>query len=363
MTTAPAFPLEQQPEREPNDPKRRKYGRPLVLKPGAKPGDKLTAYTRCTTYAGTLDDTFKLGQWQQRMVALGLSARSDLLLAVAAHADDRDKLDELCDRAREAASATAAATTGTALHALTERLDRGLELGPMPADAERDVRAYERATSALTALYIERFLVNDDLKVGGTPDRVVEFQGRNYIADLKTGGIEYGALKIAMQLAMYAHSRLYDVATGRRTDLPDVDQERAIVIHLPAGTGECTLHWIDIRAGWGAIETARDVRSWRNRARSMLAPLNLPASEPESRDQAWSAPAGTNEPDLAGRPAGVDANGVIADDGLDELRNRVACAQTVDELTALWSTNQFRWTGELTQIAAARKQVLMGATA
>lgn len=361
-TTAPAFPMEPQPEREPMDPKRRKYGRPLVLKPGAKPGDKLTTYTRCTTFVDCLDDKFKLQQWQQRMVALGLSMRPDLLLSVTAHRDDRDKLDDLCDAAREAAEASAAATTGTALHALTERLDRGLDLGPMPTEAERDIRAYERATASLTALHIERFLVNDDLRVGGTPDRIVEFQGRNYIADLKTGSIEYAALKIGMQLAMYAHSRLYDVPTGQRSDLPDVDQQRAIVIHLPAGSGECTLHWIDIATGWDAIATARDVRAWRSRGRSMLSPLELPAGEPESQGNGWTPPAGTNEPDPAGRPLNVDADGVVHD-GLSDLRNRVASAQDVDELGALWRDNRDRWTSELTQIAAARKQLLMGATA
>jgi hypothetical protein len=41
----------------------------------------------------------------------------------------------------------------------------------------------------------------------------VEYGGKRYIADLKTGSIEWGTLKIAAQLAVYARSHTYDVAT------------------------------------------------------------------------------------------------------------------------------------------------------
>jgi hypothetical protein len=90
----------------------------------------------------------------------------------------------------------------------------------------------------LEILGVERFTVLDDLKIGGTHDRTVRYQGRQYISDLMTGSIEYGALKIAMQLAVYSRSVLYDHRTFERTPL-DVDQERALVIHLPAGPGRC----------------------------------------------------------------------------------------------------------------------------
>lgn len=339
-TTADAFPLTPQPEREPNDPRRRKYGRPLVIPPGGKPGDKLVPYTRCTTFVDCLDDKFKLQQWQQRMVALGLAQRPDLLLSVSAHSDDRDKLDELCDAAREAATASAAATTGTAVHRLTERLDRGEDLGVIPDAAAVDVKAYEQATAALTALHIERFLVNDELRVGGTPDRVVEYGGRNYIADLKTGSIDFAGLKIAMQLAMYAHSQLYDVPTGARSALPDVDLERAIVIHLPAGSGKCTLHWIDIAAGWEAVQIAKQVREWRNRGRKLLTAIS---------------PGELPPPQLDHDPMTNDAAQAYM-----RLRNDVASAQSVEQLGVLWRDNRDRWNDELTQLAAARKSLLMG---
>ena len=125
-------------------------------------------------------------------------------------------------------------------------------------------------------LHVEQFTVLDELKIGGTPDRVVEYDGQRYIADVKTGSIEYGAGAIAMQLAVYAHSRLYNLRTGERTPL-DVHQDRAVVIHLPAGTGTCTLHWVDITAGWEAVQHATWVRAWRAR-RNLIAPTDTPAA-------------------------------------------------------------------------------------
>jgi PD-(D/E)XK nuclease superfamily len=248
------------------------YGRPLVTPPG---GGRPVAYTRCTTYVGVLEDTYNLSRWQQRMVALGLAGRPDLLLAVTAHGDDRDELNRICADAQEAAAAHAAATTGTALHALTERIDRGQSVGVIPDAYRADLAAYKKTTAELTPVHIEAFTVLDELRVGGTPDRIVEYDGHRYIADVKTGSIEYGMGKIAMQLAVYSRSVLYDHTTGDRTPL-DVDLSNAIVVHLPAGEGQCQLHWINIAAGWEAVQLATQVRAWRSR-RNLSLPLDIPA--------------------------------------------------------------------------------------
>jgi hypothetical protein len=154
------------------------------------------------------------------MVALGLADRPDLLLAAAAHRDDKNKLNDICDQAKEAAKASASATTGTALHALTEQHDRGQTLGVLPADAKADLDAYIAATEPFEHLGIEEFVVHDGFKIGGTFDRLVRYNGEVYIADLKTGSVDFGIGKIAMQLAVYAHSVRYDPATHLRSSLP-----------------------------------------------------------------------------------------------------------------------------------------------
>ena len=252
---------------------RDRWQRPLVI---PRDGGKPVAYTRCTTYVGCLEDTYNLARWQQRMVALGLASRPDLLLAVSAHRDDKTQLNRICSDAQEAAAAHAAATTGTALHALTDRLDRGLPLGVIPEAYQADLAAYEKETAELAPVEIEAFTVLDTLQIGGTPDRVVEFRGSRYIADVKTGSIQYGIGKIAMQLAVYSRSSLYDPATAERTGL-GVDQNNAIVIHLPAGEGRCELHWVNIAAGWEAVQLATKVRTWRARSGLSIPFKGVPA--------------------------------------------------------------------------------------
>ena len=249
---------------------RDKFGRPLIMPPD---GGKPSAYQRCTTFIDVLSDRYQLEAWKQRQVAVGLSLRPDLVLR-AGSTKDKATLDKVCEAALEAAGSSAAATTGTALHELTERIDRG-EAVTVPDAWRADIAAYQVATAFLGKRDIEVFVVNDALRVGGTFDRVLVIDGRAYVADLKTGSIDYDAAKITMQLAVYANSRRYDPETGERSDL-GVNIERGIIIHLPAGAGRCTLYWADLNTGWDGVNLAAEVREWR-RTKAVLQPID-PAS-------------------------------------------------------------------------------------
>lgn len=320
---------------------RDRYGRPLIVPPG---GGKPIAYTRCTTYVGALDETYNLSKWQQRMVAQGLAARPDLMLAVSAlplngnmTREHKAELNRLCEQAMEAAQAHAAATVGTALHALAERHDRGEDLGPIPEQYRPDIDAYIRETKHLEMVQIETFGVHDELRVGGTWDRIVKVDGQHYIADLKTGSIEWGIGKIAMQLSVYSRCQAYDPDTGQRTPLPNVHQDRALIIHLPAGKGEASLAWVDIAAGWQAVDLATQVRAWRARK-------NL------TRPYVQSTTAATE--------AGTEREAAKA------LTLAIEAAASVDELTRLWEAHHLIWTAEEhTPAAAARKALLEGKAA
>ena len=300
---------------------RDRFRRPLVVPPE---GGKPVPYTRCTTYVDCLDDKYNLQMWQRRMVALGLADRPDLLLAVAAHRGDKKALNDITDRALEAAQAGAAATTGTAEHALAEQIDRGQPLGVIPAAYQADLEAYRQATACLRMVEIEQFTVLDSLKIGGTPDRVVKFNGLYYIADLKTGSIDWSGLKICMQLAVYARCTPYDPGSGQRAPRPyPVEQDVGIVIHLPAGEGRCDLHWANLRAGWDAVRVAGEVRAWRAR-KHWFSPFTPPTP-----------------PNLAAA---------------------IAAADTVGELRSLWSAAVVdgTWTDDHLIAALERKAVLEG---
>lgn len=239
---------------------RDRFGRPLVI---PRDGGKPVAYRRCTTFIDVLSDHYQLEQWKQRQVAIGLAQRPDLLLKVASSKDDKAAVNAACAAAMEASGSSAKATVGTALHALTEQLDRG-ENPEIPAIAQADIEAYRKATALWQMQGIEVFVVNDELKVGGTFDRLIALGPLRYLADLKTGSIEWDGSKIAMQLAMYAHSELYDPETGARTPL-GADTERGLVIHLPAGEGQCFFRWADLVAGWEGVQLAAEVWEWRGR--------------------------------------------------------------------------------------------------
>lgn len=317
---------------------RDRYGRPMVLPPN---GEKPVAYTRCTTFIDVLEDKFNLNLWSQRNVALGLASRPDLLLSVSAHREDKKALNKICEDAREAANASAAATRGTALHALTELIDRGEDLPVgLPAGVTASLEAYQAATASLKALHIERFLVQDHLKIGGTPDRIVTFEGSTYIADIKTGSIEWGALKIAMQLSIYSRSYLYDHATGERS-AHGADVNRGIVIHLPAvddpAEARCELHWIDLEAGNQAVNVAKQVREQRTRKfKDLCRPFEgtVPEVAKIRHEREQAAKAAT-----------------AAEALLDRLEARIKACPSRNDVLELWSTHEAEWTDRLTEVA------------
>lgn len=313
------------------------YGRPLIQPPG---GGKAKAYTRVTTLAGTLDDTFKVEQWKLRHAVMGLVHAPDLIHAVAAYRDtftepaSKAALNALAEQAMAAAGADDAREYGTAFHAASERHDTGQPGDPDALarwpEMARDLRAYEQAMRGLKIEAVEQFVVLDGVQAAGTLDRILLIDGERYIADIKTGSL-YGQGKMALQLALYAHGMVYDPATHQRSPLPGVSGERGLIIHVPRGEGVAALHWIELREAWQMVPLAKAARAWRTR-RNLMQPFN---------------------------DAAALAN--LAEGGLieDPIGAQIAAAPTVDALNALW--HQYAttgWTAEHTAQAAARKAAL-----
>jgi len=321
---------------------RDRWGRPLIT---PIEGGEAVAYQRVTTFVGPLEDTYHLGQWQMRMVALGMAKRRDLQIAAAAITDPKDRyqkrtLNDLAKNAMEAANGSAAATTGTALHSLTELIDQGIEPQYVPEEFIADLNAYRTITAGIEFLDAEGFCVRDDLRVGGSYDRIAFFPEplrapdgeliSTVIWDLKTGGSTeaglFGMNKIAMQLGVYANSVKYDHTLGTRTPLPgDPSKKWGVVCHLPAQSGAAQLLWVNIEAGWEAAQTlAPGVHAWRKR-----------------KDLATSFRSAQG-----GGPADVPLPALIA------------AAPSYEALKALHSEHRMSWTPGLTSLAAARKAEL-----
>ena len=238
-------------------------GRPYIKQPDT--GKEIT-YQRCTTFIKALEDTYLIDRWRQRNVAHG----PDLVLKAAAANGDRAELEEVIDEARKAAGEDAPSNTGSALHRLTEQLDRGID--PLvPPSSQPDIDAYRQilVRERLQVEDIEVGVVRDDLKVHGTFDRTFRRDGVCYVGDLKTGNIEWSPATIEMQLAMYASGLRYNLETGERSPL-DVDQTWGIVISLPAGTGQAELRWADLSNGRAGIALAVKVWEWQGRSAAAL---------------------------------------------------------------------------------------------
>jgi hypothetical protein len=95
-----------------------------------------------------------------------------------------------------------AARRGTAVHKITEDLDRGQEIGPVDPELLPYVEAYKkfRKENDITITNIERFVYNEEFWYAGALDRVMTINGTPSIVDIKTGVV----LKTTgLQLAAY----------------------------------------------------------------------------------------------------------------------------------------------------------------
>lgn len=246
------------------EPERDRYGRPRLVIDG-----DVKTFTRVTTLASTLSDRFGLEQWACRMTAIGVAQRPDLLKAVAATPpDDTKALNLLVTQAKEAAGSSTAATTGTALHQITEQIDTGRITEP-PEIFAQHVNLYRQALTAggieILPEHVERFVVNTTLGVAGTADRIVSYNNKYVVADLKTGK-HLNWDEISIQLACYAYADLwYDTRNKQAFDpLIEVDRTVGIVIHLPAAKEQCNLYFLDLEQGIESAKLAHKVRGWRN---------------------------------------------------------------------------------------------------
>lgn len=258
---------------------RDRYTRPWIYAedPKVNRGQGGYWYSRTTRYIDVIEDRTRLYDWEKRKVAIGMSRRPDLVLEAASHApgesdEDRKALDKVVERAMEDAGRDAQSTIGTALHKICEKIDRGEEIGKIPPLFQADIREYckWRTFKRIHSAYIEQMTVVDSLRVAGTPDRHNFWPGMGLcIDDLKTGRIDYGALKMAMQLAMYSRAVLYDPESHLRFK-PEVNQQWGHILHLPAGQGVLNVYDIDLELGSQGVGVAMLVRAWRHKGKDAM---------------------------------------------------------------------------------------------
>jgi len=266
-----------------------------------------------------------LEAWKKRQVLLGAAKRDDIVLGVKALGDPppivgwndatKKRLNQWAEDCMAAAGSSAGATAGTAMHDLTERVDRGEDIekvaAGLPGKAAADLRAYAklRELNGWKSVEIERTVVCDELDVAGSFDRVDYIpglwqllgpdtcqHGHNHtvgealpvIVDVKTEGNPLlNGLHIGPQLAIYSRAKRMWLPegptatmqtqygptqiTGRYVDAPCVRQDVGVIVHVR--DGKAVPYFVDLTAGWEAAQAAVRQRDREKAAKKWFAPV------------------------------------------------------------------------------------------
>jgi hypothetical protein len=297
-------------------------------------GRRMTGATSVASYP---EDKYNINLWKCRMALTGGAQKPALMERVAAHIDDRTKLNDLVEEAVEYAKANEARERGTAIHRLAERIDLGEEIVDTPlARQVQDTwkAALDDASLTVDTGYVERIVIYPDLYIAGTFDRIVASwdTGELYIADIKTGpnAVNYPHAT-AIQLAIYANAPLLAAPLpkgGGTTDqfepMPQVNKDIGFIIHMPEER-KAEVVPINIAAGWEAFnDICIPIQRWRRRKDLIQHRISAAAWNPQPRLVAGD---GTVEPKAP--PPAAPVPSTISTARLHWIQER--CRKIVDD--------------------------------
>jgi hypothetical protein len=248
-----------------------------------------TGFTRATTVASTLDDTYNLSRWARRETArflLGASAADHTHLTGpiidAFDEDNKAAIDAALDALDDAYGGKDAAELGTAVHAWLEAVDLG---AIRPVDVPERFAPYVRSYREVLARYglvaepryVERIVLNDrgEETIVGTLDRIyrVAATGELILGDVKTSKtLEYGYLAYSVQLAIYGFATHMLAADGSGWEpMPEINEDYAIILHVPSDQPErAEAVTIDLKFGAETAVAALDARRRRKESKKAV---------------------------------------------------------------------------------------------
>jgi hypothetical protein len=291
-----------------------RWGRYKLIHPST---GRTVEWTRATTFAKSISDTFTLSQWGKRNVLVGATLRPDIV-ALAHGKDvsrDREDLNQWAEELEKAAGSKVAANLGTAVHSFTEQIDRnwarrhevyreeipnefkpyvgayirlledyGLEPVPHLIEFSTGVLQYEVMGTSDNCYRATRHIV---LRMPRGEVRLSP--GEHVIGDKKTGkDLSYGWQEICIQLALYAQgmntlgvfdweSRTWEPDPLSRFAEPGtkVRDDVGVILHLPVdprSKKDPALYGVDLESGWNAAVLCERVRTWR-KLRTLAGPV------------------------------------------------------------------------------------------
>lgn len=301
---------------------------------------ELRSYSRATSLAHVLEDTYMLNQWKIRKTLLGLAGKPTLqsMLAQARERFDigeltedtlRGPLNSLAEQAQSAAGTDLANEHGSAVHDWAAWVDAGLvsvhyvpEMFQPAVRKHLELLAYHQLI--VVPEYTERIVMNTVLNCVGTLDRIFAMGGHRglLLGDLKTSGkLDFSWLAFLIQLAFYQSCDLMLSEDGKRWEpMPSLQENVAFIVHLPSSDIEqADVVPIDLVLGRQALDLAHQVKLMRALATKEA---RLPGVQ-------------TGTPDLARWFAA-------------RLAVQTSASQT--ELAQVWTEYQEVWTPDLTTL-------------
>jgi hypothetical protein len=373
-------------------------GRPLILKidpvTGVHPVDDqgepiriFEPYTRASSMGAYAEDQRNLGLWRAAVALWGAfrARRDSIRIAVMAIRGYDDKADKqalygLVERAQRVADIDAAADHGTALHAIFEQHDQGVELPPIGAD-QPALDAYAAAMTDVEVLASETFVVLDtaelcgqlvEVRAAGTFDRLVTVRrpvvilskrgkvlgvllpGDRIIVDIKTGSTaDWFGVKYRLQCWIYANGRYYNPTTGERTPT-GARTDWALILHVPAGGDSATWHWVDLRGADKLCQVALDVREQRNAGKRSIWPADLGVEAPDDAVEAELARREAEGDPRSTEPTAADLRVAL----LRSIAAEVAVCTTRAELVEVYGRFESDWGPDAQRIVEDRTRQL-----
>jgi hypothetical protein len=271
---------------------RRANGAPMVVR--LDDPTKWDRYSRPSGWGSDLDDEQNLVTWKIDRAMEGVASDPSIAAIVASNIGIKEGAKERRERAIQRGRGEEAADIGTALHAMTARVELA-DGFCAPEPYASDIATYLTCLDAagLSSEFIECHLCNDEMRAAGTADRIYRASrpldvpgfdavtpGQYLLGDLKTGKrLDYSLPGFAIQLALYIDAMFYDVETNVRSPLPaTLRTDIALLVHMPAGTASCSFHWLDMQVGREGAAIVRDVRRWRKRD-DFTVPFQFPPSD------------------------------------------------------------------------------------
>ena len=233
------------------------YGQPVI--------DGVT-YNRPSSMKDAIEDTYGLRVWDKRMVSFGLADRPDLYSKLCdVDREDKSTVNRLCEAAAVAGGSKTKAELGTLIHKVLELSWFDDTYKPPEQFAMLVGAVHEqlrRCGLKPVADSAERFVINEEHQVAGTFDLLVTDGTDMFVADIKTGSVDYSTIGFACQLACYANADwFYDGYA--RTPMWEVSKSTGVIIHANPDDSRCDLYWLDLEVGAQALDLAIEVREIR----------------------------------------------------------------------------------------------------